>query len=259
MSLDQASGFVKRQSTGADAFLGGRIVVSQPRSGFRAGFDSVVLGAAVSRKAQTLLELGAGAGVPSLVALAHNPGLNATLVEFDAAVLPLTTSNLKDNGFAERSRVITADLTQPTNRTAAGLMSDAYMSAIANPPFFDPAMGTDASADRRLARQMPNDLLDTWVRAAATHVAPGGETIFIHVPQSLPSLLASFTPRFGAITILPLAPRAGEAAIRVLVRGIKGSRAPLQLLATRVLHDDAGRGFAPQFEAIFRGSAALDW
>src|SRR5688572_8155754 len=108
MSLDQASGFVKRQSTGADAFLGGRIVVSQPRSGFRAGFDSVVLGAAVSRKAQTLLELGAGAGVPSLVALAHNPGLNATLVEFDATVLPLTTSNLKDNGFAERSRVITA-------------------------------------------------------------------------------------------------------------------------------------------------------
>ena len=259
MSLDQAPGFVKRQSTVADAFLGTRLVVSQPKNGFRAGFDSVVLGAAVSRKAQTLLELGAGAGVPSLVALAHNPGIRATLVEFDATVLPLTGSNILDNGFADRARVVTADLTQPAARTAAGLMSDAFMSCIANPPFFDAASGTLASDERRTARQMPSDLLDTWVRAAATHVAPGGEAIFIHVPQSLPTLLASFAPRFGAITILPLAPRAGDAAIRVLVRGIKGSRAPLQVLATRVLHDDVGRGFAPEFEAIFRGTAALDW
>jgi tRNA1(Val) A37 N6-methylase TrmN6 len=243
----------------ADAFLGGRLVVSQPRNGFRAGFDSVLLGASVSPRSQTLLELGAGAGVPSLVALAHNGALNATLVEFDATVLPLTQSNLKDNAFGERSRVVTADLTQPQSRTAAGLLSDAYMSVIANPPFFDPGAGTSASDERRVARQMPNDLLDTWVRAAATHATPGGEAIFIHVPQSLPSLLQSFVPRFGAITILPLAPRIGDAAIRVLVRGIKGSRAPLQLLATRVLHDETGRGFAPQFEAIFRGSATLDW
>jgi tRNA1(Val) A37 N6-methylase TrmN6 len=259
MSLDQGPSFVKRQTTSADAFLGGRITVFQPRNGFRAGFDSVLLGASVSPKAQTLLELGAGAGVPSLVALAQNATLNATLVEFDASVLPLTASNLKDNGFGDRSRVVTTDLTQPQGRTAAGLMSDAYMSVIANPPFFDGASGTAPSPDRSMARHMASDLLDTWVRAAATHAAPGGEVIFVHVPQTLPALLNAFAPRFGAITILPLAPHAGEAAIRVLIRGIKGSRAPLQLLATRVLHDETARGFNPTFEAIFRGAARLDW
>jgi len=65
--------------------------------------------------------------------------------------------------------------------------------------------------------------------------------------------------RFGAITVLPLTPRPGEAASRVLVRAIKGSRAPLTLLASRSLHDAQGRGFHADFDAIFRGSARLDW
>lgn len=259
MSLDQGTAFVKRQTPGADAFLGGRLSVAQPKNGFRAGFDSVLLGTAVSRTARTLLELGSGAGVPSLVALEHNAALSATLVEFDASVLPLTRSNVADNGFSGRARVVTADLTQPAARAGEGLLSDAYGSVIANPPYFDGASGTSPAADRGLARHMPGEALDAWVRAAATHAAPGGEAIFVHVPQSLPALLAALAPRFGAITILPLAPRLGEAAIRVLVRGIKGSRAPLQLLATRFLHGETGQGFDPAFEAIFRGTAVLDW
>jgi Predicted O-methyltransferase len=54
-------------------------------------------------------------------------------------------------------------------------------------------------------------------------------------------------------------PRPGAAASRVLVRGTKGSRAPLTLLASRALHGEDGRAFAPEFDAIFRGMAVLDW
>lgn len=259
MSLDHATDFVKRQTPGEDLFLGGRLRVRQPRRGFRAGFDSVLLGAAVSAKATTLLELGAGAGVPSLVALAHNPGLRATLVESDAEVLPMAATNVSENTFADRARVVVADVTQVAQRTAAGLGPDSFASVIANPPFFDGAAGTPAAADRTAARQMPIETIDAWARAAAMHAAPNGEVIFIHTPQSLPILLASLAPRFGALTLLPLAPHAGEAAIRILVRGIKGSRGPLQLLATRALHATGGNGFAPEFEAIFRGTAVLGW
>jgi tRNA1(Val) A37 N6-methylase TrmN6 len=72
-------------------------------------------------------------------------------------------------------------------------------------------------------------------------------------------LLQSFTARFGAITILPLTPREGEPAHRILVRGIKGSRAPLTLLASRALHTPSGRTFRPEFDAIFRGRDRLHW
>jgi tRNA1(Val) A37 N6-methylase TrmN6 len=101
--------------------------------------------------------------------------------------------------------------------------------------------------------------LDLWVKTAATHTAPDGEAIFIVPAQSLPQLLSSFDRRFGALHVLPLAPREGEPATRILLRGIKGSRAPLSLLATRALHEPVGRGFRPDFEAIFRGAATLIW
>ena len=53
MSLDQPKAFVKHQTVTRDAFLGGRLTLSQPSHGFRAGLDSVLLGAAVAEGRKT--------------------------------------------------------------------------------------------------------------------------------------------------------------------------------------------------------------
>lgn len=243
-----------------DAFLGGRLAVSQPRNGFRAGLDSVLLGAAVADGSRRLLDLGAGVGTAALVALADRPNLQATLCEADPATAELARSNLAENGFASRAEVLGLDIEAAGRvRAEAGLAADAFTSVIANPPFFDSSSGTGPDPARAAARHMPAAALDTWLRVAATHAAPGGEAIIIHVAAALPALLAAFDRRFGAITVLPLCPREGEAASRILVRGIKGSRAPFTLLATRALHVADGRAFRPEFDALFRGEGRLVW
>lgn len=260
MSLDEATDLVKQQTLTRDAFLGGRLTVSQPERGFRAGLDSVLLGAAVDAGSRRLLDLGAGAGTAALVAMAELGELSGTLVEADPAMARLASLNLGANGMAGRSTVLGLDLTSPgRERVAAGLAADHFTTVIANPPFFDPGRGSAPSVARAEARHMGDDLLDRWVKTAASHAAPGGEVIFIHVAEALPLFLAAFTRRFGAVTVLPLLPRDGEAASRVLVRGIKGSRAPFTLLAARALHEAADRTFRPEFDAIFRGAARLIW
>jgi tRNA1(Val) A37 N6-methylase TrmN6 len=260
MSLDHATDLVKQQTPTRDAFLGGRLVVSQPPKGFRAGLDSVLLGASVRAGTKRLLDLGAGAGTAALVALADLPEASATLVEIDPEMAAVAALNLADNAMAERARVLVADVVaKGSARTAAGLPADHYDAVIANPPFFDPAAGSAPSEARATARHMPPDALDRWVRAAATHAAPGGEVIFIHAAASLPVLLPAFVARFGAVTVLPLTPREGESASRILVRGTKGSRAPFTLLASRALHEASGRAFRPEFDAVFRGLARLIW
>lgn len=260
MSLDQAADLVKQQTPTRDAFLGGRLTVSQPARGFRAGLDSVLLGAAVGVDAKSLLDLGAGVGTAALVALADLPDLNATLVDSDPSALALAALNIESNGFADRARVLSLDLTAPGRvRAAAGLPADHFATVIANPPFFAPGRGSAPSETRAAARHMDDAELDRWARTAATHAAPDGEVIFIHVAEALPPLLTAFTARFGAVTVLPLLPRDGEAASRVIVRGIKGSRAPFRLLAARTLHEPEGRSFRPEFDAIFRGQARLVW
>jgi tRNA1(Val) A37 N6-methylase TrmN6 len=258
MSLAHAAAIVKRPEVTSDAFLGGRLTLVQPATGFRAGLDSVLLGAATGHSAGDLLDLGAGVGTASLVALADHDALMATLLETDPAVAALARENISANGFAARAAVVELDLTTSgRGRSAAGLLSDHYVSVIANPPFYE--TGTSPAKSRAAARHMPPEALDAWVKTAATHAAPGGEVIFIHIAERLPVLLQSFAARFGAITVLPLVPRDGEPAHRFLIRGIKGSRAPMTLLQSRVLHTPAGRNFRPDVESIFRGEDRLHW
>jgi tRNA1(Val) A37 N6-methylase TrmN6 len=260
MSLAHDGEIVKRTDVTHDAFLAGRLTIAQPAKGFRAGLDSVLLGAAVGHTSGAILDLGAGVGTAALVALAHHPDLTATLVEADPDMAALASANIGANKLAGRADVLTFDVTASGRaRASAGLAADAFVSVIANPPFFASGSGTRASTRGAAARHMTADQLDLWVKTAATHAAPGGEVIFIYIAEALPALLASFTARFGAITVLPLIPRETEPSHRVLVRGIKGSRAPLTLLASRALHTPAGRQFRPEFEAIFRGQDRLHW
>jgi tRNA1(Val) A37 N6-methylase TrmN6 len=261
MSLDQPNAFVKHQSVTRDAFLGGRLTLSQPANGFRAGLDSVLLGAAVGEGRKSLLDLGSGVGTAALVALVHNADLTATMAEQNADMVALAETNLAENGLAGRARLVITDVVGPADaRRAAGITDNGFDCVIANPPFFAEGGGTPAAdAGRAGARHMDATALDLWLKTAAGTAAAGAEVIFVYPASSLVPLLTGFARRFGAVTVLPLIPRAGEPASRVLVRGIKGSRAPLTLLASRPLHEPEGRAFQPEFDAIFRGTARLVW
>ena len=254
MSLDQPVPNVTHETLTRDAFLGGRLVLSQPAKGFRAGVDSVLLGAAVARPSRTILDLGAGVGTAALVALATEVFRTAVLVDIEPHVLALAHMNAADNGFGAMVRTHLLDAASTET-----LPGDHFTSVIANPPYFAAGQGTAATSRGNTARQMQLSDLQRWVAFAAGAAAPGGEVVFIHRAEMLAELLAAFAPRLGAITVLPLTPRPGAPAARILVRGIKGSRGPLTLLASRSLHAAEGNGYAPEFDAILRGTGRLDW
>jgi len=69
-------------------------------------------------------------------------------------------------------------------------------------------------------------------------------------------LLEALDGRFGGLQVLPLHPNAWAPALRVIVMGSKGSRAPLALLPGFVLHGADG-AFTPQAQAILREGTAL--
>jgi len=261
MSVNHAAEFVKRIPQTDDAFLGGRLSIAQPRDGFRAGTESVLLAAAVSPASATLLDLGAGAGVAGLCALANNPGLRATLVDNDPHAVAFARHNAQANALADRTEVIELDLTaRGADRQAAGLYTDRYDTVISNPPFFETRSGTLAPTPRRAAaRHMNQQAIAAWIKTAASCSNADAEIIFIHSAQALPALLAGFAERFGGISVLPIVSRPGEPATRVLVRGLKASRSPLQLLAPFVMHGVEGNKFSPEADAIFRGRSTLDW
>ena len=69
--------------------------------------------------------------------------------------------------------------------------------------------------------------------------------------------------RLGSLTLLPLAPREGRAATRVILQARKGGRGAFRLLAPFVLHlgpahDGDRDSFTPTARAILRDGAALE-
>lgn len=247
--------------TTEDVFLGDRLVIAQPRHGYRAGIDAVLLAAAVCGRGNepiSLLDVGAGVGTVGLCAAARLPQLHAVLYEREPELVELAASNIARNGLEARVRTQHGDVAPaPAAFAATGLVPESFDVATANPPFHDTHAGTAAAHGLKAASHaMPAGSLEVWIRFMARMVRPGGEALLIHKAESLGDILAAFSKRFGGVRVLPVLPRAGADAIRVLVAGTKGSRAPLTLHAPFVLHTE-GQAFTGTASAILRHSHAL--
>lgn len=243
-----------------DAFLGGRIEVLQPVDGPRSGIDAIFLAAAVpAGDGDRVLEAGAGAGVASLAIAARVPQAHVTAVEIQPALADLAVRNAAANGFGGRFDVIEADVTAPGRAlTSSGLLREGYRHVAANPPYYDPSRSRrPAHGAKARAHQAGPGELEAWLRFCAAMAAPDASLTIIHRPEELGVLLAAIGNRFGGLVLFPLFPAAGRPASRLLVQGIKGSRAPLSMRRGLVLHD-AGGNFTPEAEAVLREGHALD-
>jgi tRNA1(Val) A37 N6-methylase TrmN6 len=131
-----------------------------------------------------------------------------------------------------------------------------FAHAFANPPFFEDGKVTPSpSLLKAQAHAFAPDDLEVWVKVMHAMVALRGSVTLIHRADSLAKLLACMDDRFGDIRVAPLYARAGTAASRVIVQGIKGSRAPMQLLPGLILHEE-GNNFTADAEAVLREGMA---
>ena len=199
-----------------------------------------------------MLDIGAGVGTVGLCAAARLPALNVTLLEREAELVRLASENIAANGFTGRMTAVLAEVGAP-----GGLVPESFDDAVANPPFHDLNAGTPApNALKSASHAMPSQSLDDWLRFMARMVRSGGRATLIHKAEALASVLGAFETRFGGIVIVPIHARADEPAIRVLVQGIKGSRAPLSLRPPFVLHSE-GNSFTAAAQKILRQGGAL--
>lgn len=242
-----------------DAFLDGRVRLRQPQKGFRSGLDAVFLAAACpARPGDHVLEAGCGAGAASLCLLARVPGARATGVEIDPGLACLARENAAANGAGESFKTVAADIAAPwTALEAAGLRREAYSHVIANPPFFAHGRSRPAKdAANARARAMAQGGLQIWARFLAAAAKPSGTCAIIHTAEALSDVLEVCERRFGELRITPLHPKADAPAIRVIVQGVKGSRAPLSIMSGVVLHEADGASTAAA-RAILRDGCAL--
>jgi len=228
-------------ATSEDAFLGGRLLLCQPRSGHRAGHDAMLLAAATAaRPGDRVADLGAGVGAAGLALARRVEGIALCLVEIDPDVAALAHRNAAANAIPADVAVL--DVTAgATAFAAAGLGPDSVDVVLTNPPFNDGARHR-ASPDRaRAAAHMAGPAtLEAWVHAARRILRPGGLLTMIWRAEDVAEVLAALSRGFGSLLVQPVHAGPAKPALRILVAAVKGGRAPTQILNGLTLNDASG-------------------
>ena len=255
MEADPGAPLFSAAELSDDKFLMGRLRLLQPIRGYRAATDPVLLAAACpAEPGQSVLDPGCGVGAAALCLGARVRGLVLAGLELQPAYADLARRNADRN--ATVLEVVVGDLTRMPQVLRRG-----FQHVIANPPYYDAAGSPSpvAGRDRALRVQTP---IAAWVQAAATRLEPGGWLTMIFATPRLPEVLAALPPKLGSAQILPLAPRQGREAPRVILRARKGGRAAFRLLAPFVLHAGEAHGgdredYTPAASAVLRGGGDL--
>lgn len=249
MPTDAADGAISHTD---DRLLGGRVLLRQPRRGYRAGMDAALLAASVeARPGERLIEAGCGVGGALFQVAARRPGVSLAGIERDPEAAALASFNAATNG--QNAEIVCGDIA--AGFRALGL--EPFDWAIANPPFFDDPGALRAPAIEKTGAWMADDGLKAWTRFLLKAVREGGRIVVVHRADRLSDLLALLGDKAGSFAVRPIHAHADEPAKRVLIQAIKTGKAPLQLLPPLVLHERGGAKHTPETEAILRGEAAL--
>lgn len=240
--------------TTTDMVLGGRVTLRQPATGYRVAIDPILLSAACpAQPGEAVADLGCGVGTAALCLAQRVPKLWCMGIELQSELAELAALNAQDNGLADRVKFVAGDILD----RGLPIYAQPVDHVMVNPPYLKRGSATpSANPSKALANVEGEADLAAWVAAAAKAARPGGSITFIHRADRLPELLALLGPRCGGIAILPLHPKAGAAAHRVLVAGRVGQHLPAVLLPGLVLHDADG-SFSAAAQRILRDGAPL--
>lgn len=239
-----------------DCLLGGRVRLVQPKTGHRAGTDAVLLAAAAPvRAGDVVADVGAATGAVGLMVAVRERGARFVFVERDPHLAALCRENCRSNGI--EGEVAVADVLDRASRQAAGLTPESADLVLTNPPFLEEGQARiSPDQGRAAAHALPTGGLEAWLRVCAGFLKPKGRFVMIHRADRVAECLAIVEKRLGGLQLRLVHPSADRPAIRFLMAGTKGSRAPLTILPPVILNGADGR-FTPQAEALHRGEATL--
>ncbi len=239
-----------------DRFLGGKLHILQPKTGYRAATDPVFLAAACpAKQGDSVLDLGSGAGTAGLCLAARVP-VSVTGLEIQPEYAELARRNAAQNQI--ELEILDGDLAQMPD----ALKARTFDHVIMNPPFFGSG-ATPADHGRAVARQAQTDLRH-WIDAGLRRLRQRGWITIIHLTDRLPDIIASLHNRAGGIEIKPLSPREHKPATRVILRARKGSKSKAVLCNPLILHEGASHSgdadsYTTAARAILRDGASIEF
>ena len=239
------------QNTTQDTTFHGKVVLVQPRRGYRFSLDSLLLAHFIDRKSSETLDLCAGCGIVGLLLLYTKRCETVTAVEIDAHLAQLAEKNADLNGLSEKYVVSKKDY----RRFSPPSSGRGFELVIANPPYFPAGSGRlnpdDAEAQ---GRHEKHGRLDDLLAKASQCMTPKGRLALVLPAFRLHELAVKLDRRGLRIKRLRMVhPHPDKNAGQVLIEAVRGKNTRLQVMAPLIVRRIDGE-YSEEVEAILAGN-----
>lgn len=220
--------------------LRGRVKLLQPKVGFHASIDSVLLAAAVPVKDRyKVLDVGCGVGSVGLCVAARNKTITLTGIDVQPELVDLACQNAVLND-------LDAQFFAGNIKGEKHTDDNAFNVVVMNPPYLEGGAHTPSPEKIKATSHgegASGATLTDWIKYAHRKLKQGGHLVMIHRADRLDHVIMELEKKrwFGSLVVYPLWSHAGEDAKRVIIQARKERYAPIVLKPGMVIHEKNGQ------------------
>jgi len=220
-----------------DMLLDGRVLLRQPKEGYRVAIDPILLAASIEANPNDrVLDVGSGVGAAALCLAARCRGVEIFGLELQPKLVEISQSNAAESGLDVS--FLEGDLLDPPSTIAAG----GFAHVMANPPYLPPDRADPRTGAAKAMSHIEGAArLSHWVAFLLRMASPNGTVTMVHRADRLDEILSLLHGHAGEIVVFPIWPRPEVSPKRVIVRARVGSLAPLRISPGIVLHEAESR------------------
>lgn len=229
-------------------FLTDDYKVLQDDDGYLFSADSVLLAnLAKIGKDDTVLDLGSGSGVMSILVSVKKGAKKVVGVEIDSCTSDMSRRSVKMNHLDDKIQIVTGDVKDVKALLTAG----SFDKAICNPPYFGGDDGLEKTSQRAVARKQGDCSLNDFVFAASYALKNGGDFFIVYKADRLVELITTLHQNgLEPKHITYVYPKLSKGVDTVIISAKKGGKLGLQS-STLILMDEEGK-YTEKVKELYR-------
>jgi tRNA1Val (adenine37-N6)-methyltransferase len=231
-------------------FLDGALTLRQPSKGYRFSIDAVILASSIfPQPGQSVVDLGTGCGIISMILAYRNPGIRITGVDIQRDLADLAVENVAANHMEDRIRILCKDLKE----LKISCLGKAVDWVVSNPPFRKWGSGrTGVSHQRTLAmHEVAMDLADLMA-VSRRILKTGGHFAIIYPSERISDLTCKMREfNIELKSIQSIHSEIESLAKRVLTIGRKNGRPGVRYLPPLAIYGPDGT-YSAEIQAMLQ-------
>lgn len=231
-----------------DTLFRGRLVCWQYRNGYRFSVDAILLAHFIHPNKHSIIDLGAGSGVISLILSYRNPSVNITCLELQDSLCKLIRTNIEANCLRDRLTLVQGDL-----KKMGSVSPGSYDYVVCNPPYYKLGTGRkNPGSEQSIARhEVAADQKDV-IAACNYAVKTKGKVALIYPAERAASLLANLKiSGLEPKRIQAVYPYPGTQATHVLVESVRCGGEELAILEPFYIYKCQDGDYSPEMQALY--------